>query len=73
MNLLTPRQLEVLALIAEGRSNPAIADLLCIQPKAVEKHVGAIFTRLGLYHGEGYDPRVVAALLYHRLAPQTFS
>jgi len=45
---LTPREREVLSLIAQGRSNAAIAGALFISPKVVEKHVASIFDKLGL-------------------------
>jgi DNA-binding NarL/FixJ family response regulator len=64
---LTPRELEVLAQLAEGRSNAAIADRLFLTKRAVEKHINAIFLKLGLSHGpdaEAISPRVRAALLF---------
>ena len=45
---LTPREREVLSLMAQGRSNTAIADTLFISPRVVEKHVASIFAKLGL-------------------------
>ena len=48
LDTLTPREREVLALMAEGRSNAAIADALVVTPRAVEKHVGNIFAKLDL-------------------------
>ena len=45
---LTPREREVLELMAEGRSNQAIAERLFVTPRAVEKHVTSIFAKLGL-------------------------
>ena len=53
---LTPREREVLALMAEGRSNPAIARALVVTDKAVEKHVSNIFTKLDLPTGRGRPP-----------------
>jgi DNA-binding NarL/FixJ family response regulator len=61
---LTPREREVLALMAEGRSNSAIASALVVGGGAVEKHVNSIFTKLGLAPGERDHRRVLAALRY---------
>jgi DNA-binding NarL/FixJ family response regulator len=61
---LTPREREVLALMAEGRSNSAIAAALVVGGGAVEKHVNNIFTKLGLAPGERDHRRVLAALRY---------
>ncbi|HEY2665441.1 MAG TPA: response regulator transcription factor [Actinomycetota bacterium] len=61
---LTPRESEVLALMAEGRSNAAIADLLVVGRGAVEKHVANIFLKLGLEMAEGDNRRVLAVLRY---------
>jgi DNA-binding NarL/FixJ family response regulator len=63
---LTPKELEVLALIAEGRSNAAIADSLVVTKRAVERHVNSIFAKLDLHEGDGTSPRVRAALAYLR-------
>ncbi len=63
---LTPREREVIALMAEGRSNQGIADRLVITLRAVEKYVSSIFAKLDL-PGEGGDSkRVLAVLLYLR-------
>ncbi len=59
---LSPREREVLALMAEGRANPAIARELVVSDKAVEKHVGNIFTKLDLPPA-GDDHRRVLAVL----------
>ncbi len=59
---LTPRELEVLGLMAEGRTNVAIAGALVIGTGAVEKHVTAIFQKLGL-EDSGIDHRRVLAVL----------
>jgi DNA-binding NarL/FixJ family response regulator len=59
---LTPREREVLSLMAEGRSNPAIARALVVTDKAVEKHVGNILTKLDL-PPDGDDHRRVLAVL----------
>ncbi len=61
---LTGRELEVLAQMAQGKSNGAIADALVLSKRAVEKHVGAIFLRLGLTGEEVVSRRVTAVLLY---------
>ena len=61
---LTPRELEILALIAEGRSNTAIADALVVTKRAVERHINAIFRKLELEESEDVSRRVTAALLY---------
>ena len=61
---LTPREREVLTLMAEGRSNSAIADALVVGGGAVEKHINNIFTKLGLAPGERDHRRVLAVLRY---------
>ena len=61
---LTPREREVLALMAEGRSNAGIAAALVISGGAVEKHVASIFGKLGLPPSEGDNRRVLAVLRY---------
>jgi DNA-binding NarL/FixJ family response regulator len=61
---LTPREREVLGLMAEGRSNAAIAASLYISEKAVSKHTNSIFTRLGLPQSEDDNRRVLAVLAY---------
>ncbi|HKB20747.1 MAG TPA: response regulator transcription factor [Gaiellaceae bacterium] len=61
---LTPRELEILALIAEGRSNGSIASSLGITKRAVERHINAIFLKLDLGKPEDVSRRVKAALLY---------
>jgi len=60
---LTPREREVLALMAEGRSNSAIAESLVVGGGAVEKHINNIFTKLGLAHGDDRGNRRVLAVL----------
>jgi DNA-binding NarL/FixJ family response regulator len=60
---LTPREREVLGLMAEGRSNPAIGRQLVITDGAVEKHVRGIFAKLGLYADDGDQHRRVRAVL----------
>ena len=61
---LTPREKEVLSLIAQGRSNVAIAAALFISPKVVEKHVANIFDKLGLAPSDTDNRRVIAAIKY---------
>ncbi|MEU0602734.1 response regulator transcription factor [Streptomyces sp. NPDC006393] len=64
MESLTSREREVLALIAEGRSNAAIAQTLVVSVGTVEKHVAAIFGKLGLPTTEDANRRVLAVLRY---------
>jgi len=64
LNQLTPREVEVLALVAEGRSNASIADALYLTKRAVEKHINAIFTKLDLADNGDADRRVSAALRF---------
>jgi len=64
LDRLTPREREVLALMAEGRSNAAIADRLTVTEKAVHKHINAIFTKLDLPVGEDDHRRVRAVLTW---------
>jgi DNA-binding NarL/FixJ family response regulator len=61
---LTPREREVLSLMAEGRSNAGIAAALVISAGVVEKHVASIFGKLGLPPAEGDNRRVLAVLRY---------
>jgi DNA-binding NarL/FixJ family response regulator len=63
---LTPREREVLTLMAEGRSNQGIADKLVITLRAVEKYVSTIFGKLGLPSTGSDSRRVLAVLLYLR-------
>jgi len=61
---LTPRELDVLALMAEGRSNAAIAAELVVSDGAVEKHINNIFAKLGLAPADRDHRRVLAVLRY---------
>jgi serine/threonine-protein kinase len=56
----------VLGLMAEGRSNPGICQLLHLNPKTVETHVGRVFTKLGLADADDGHRRVLAVLTYLR-------
>jgi len=64
LDSLTPRESEVLALMAQGRSNAAIAAQLVVTEGAVEKHVSQIFTKLGLQPADTENRRVMAVLAY---------
>jgi DNA-binding NarL/FixJ family response regulator len=66
LDTLTPREREVLGLMAEGRSNSAIAEALVVTPRAVEKHVGNIFAKLDLPESGSDHRRVLAVLRYLR-------
>jgi DNA-binding NarL/FixJ family response regulator len=68
---LTPRELEVLALVAEGRSNAAIAARLVITEAAVAKHVGSILAKLDLPPDDDANRRVLAVLAYLRGAERS--
>jgi DNA-binding NarL/FixJ family response regulator len=61
---LTSREREVLALMAEGRTNAGIATRLVVSEKAVSKHINNIFIKLGLYPGGDDNRRVLAVLAY---------
>ncbi len=63
---LTPREREVLELMAEGLSNGAIAGRLVVSSGAVEKHISNVFSKLGLQPEEGANRRVMAVLTYLR-------
>jgi DNA-binding NarL/FixJ family response regulator len=64
LGTLTARERDVLALMAEGRSNAAIAGILVVSEKSVEKHVGNIFSKLGLAPSDADHRRVLAVLRY---------
>ena len=61
---LTPRELDVLAEIAQGKSNAAIAESLILTKRAVEKHINSIFFKLDLAFADDVSKRVKAALLF---------
>ncbi|RRJ87822.1 DNA-binding response regulator [Gulosibacter macacae] len=61
---LTPREREVLELMAEGRSNGAIAKHMFISEGSVEKHISQVFQKLGLQHGASGNRRVLAVLAF---------
>ena len=63
---LSPREREVLGLLAEGRSNRAIGERLQLSPRAVQKHVTAVFAKLGLESDEDDNRRVLAVLAHLR-------
>jgi DNA-binding NarL/FixJ family response regulator len=63
---LTAREQEILALMAEGRSNKAICDRLHLSPKTVDTHVGSIFGKLGLLPAADDHRRVLAVVRYLR-------
>jgi DNA-binding NarL/FixJ family response regulator len=64
MSTLTPREREVLGLMAEGHANTAIAELLVVTETAVSKHIRNIFAKLGLPPGDTGHRRVLAVLTY---------
>jgi DNA-binding NarL/FixJ family response regulator len=66
LDRLTPREREVLELMAQGRSNQGIADEFVITLRAVEKYVSSIFTKLDLPTTTSDSKRVLAVLLYLR-------
>jgi DNA-binding NarL/FixJ family response regulator len=61
---LTPRERDVLAEMAQGKSNAAIAESLVLSKRAVEKHINSIFTKLGLARSEDVSKRVKATLMF---------
>jgi DNA-binding NarL/FixJ family response regulator len=66
LGVLTARERELLALMAEGHSNTAIAQRLVLSASAVEKHIGSIFAKLGLPPDDTQHRRVLAVLAYLR-------
>ena len=68
---LTPREIEVLGQIAQGKSNSAIAESLVLTKRAVENHIHSIFLKLGLSDAEDVSKRVKAALVFLAETPQS--
>jgi DNA-binding NarL/FixJ family response regulator len=66
LNQLTPREREVLELVAEGRSNKGIGERLVITERAVQKHVTSIFMKLDLQQSDDDHRRILAVLAYMR-------
>ncbi len=66
LDALTPREREVLGLMAQGRSNAAIAAALTVSDGAVEKHISSIFTKLDLAPSDSEHRRVLAVLMFLR-------
>lgn len=66
VSALSPRERDVIALMAEGRSNQAIATELVVSEGAVQKHIGNIFTKLDLLPSDGDHRRVLAVLAWLR-------
>jgi DNA-binding NarL/FixJ family response regulator len=64
LDSLTPREYEILGLIAEGRSNTAIAEALVLTKRAVERHINGIFMKLDLGNPDDVSRRVKATLIY---------
>jgi DNA-binding NarL/FixJ family response regulator len=64
LSRLTPRELDVLAAMAQGHTNTAVAQELFLSQRAVEKHINSIFSKLGLSGDQQSHPRVRAVLLY---------
>ncbi|REK90812.1 DNA-binding response regulator [Streptomyces inhibens] len=64
LDALTPREREVLQLMAEGRDNTTIAKLLVVSDRAVSKHIGNVFAKLGLPPSDSGHRRVLAVLAY---------
>ena len=66
LDTLTPRESEVLRLMAEGRTNRTISEQMVVTERAVERHVTSIFEKLGLVAGESGHRRVLAVLAFLR-------
>jgi len=64
LSWLTPRETRILAEMAQGKSNAAIASALTVSERAVEKHTNSIFSKLGLTEEKDVNRRVKAVLLY---------
>jgi DNA-binding NarL/FixJ family response regulator len=67
LDTLSAREREVLGLVAEGRSNKAIAERLDLSGRGVQKHITAVFTKLGLTEDEDDNRRILAVLEYVRI------
>jgi DNA-binding CsgD family transcriptional regulator len=61
---LTPREVEVLGLVAKGHSNASICDALCVSPKTLETHLRHVYLKLDLPRGAGWHRRVLAARVW---------
>lgn len=64
LSRLSPREYQVLARIAEGKNNAAVAESLVLSERAVEKHIGSLFAKLGLAEDDSTHRRVKAVLMY---------
>jgi DNA-binding NarL/FixJ family response regulator len=71
LETLTERERDILALMAEGRSNQAISQRLFLSPKTVESHIGSIFTKLGLLPDADDHRRVMAVIAFLRASSAT--
>jgi len=71
LTLLTPREREVLALMAEGRTNSGIARRLWLTDRTVETHVTSILAKLGLHASTDEHRRVLAVLTWLGLRPES--
>lgn len=71
LDVLSRREREVLALLAQGRTNSAIAESLFLSPKTVEAHVASTFTKLGITSAPDANRRVLAVLTYLRVVGHT--
>ena len=61
---LSPREIEILATMAEGKSNAGVAAAVSLSERAVEKHINSIFTKLGLVDAKDVNRRVSAVLVF---------
>jgi DNA-binding NarL/FixJ family response regulator len=64
LSTLTPRELEILSLVAEGRSNIAIAEATSITKRGVERHINSIFSKIGLAEDSDVNRRVMVTRMY---------